>query len=221
MIGEALQLFLDSANLDEVRQAMSLGFVDGVTTNPSLMAGTGRPPLEVLDDLLGISPGPVFFQVTSQTVEDGEHKAYRAADRARDRVIIKLPSTTENMALAAKLVSDNLQVCITAVSHPAQAMMAGKIGAAYVAPYVHRLTRQMGDGLGVVQNCARLLEGTTTQVLAASLKSADEAIAAVLAGASAITLPLDLIMALSEHELTQKAIAQFQGSWVQAQSKEN
>lgn len=204
-----MQLFLDSANLDDARRAMELGFVDGVTTNPSLMAATGRLPFDVLDELLEITPGPVFFQMSDHSVEERQQDAYVAAERARDRVVIKLPSNTDNMTLAHKLAADGLQVCITAVSHPSQAMLAGKVGAAYIAPYVNRLTHQMGDGLRVLSDCVKVLEGTPTQVLAASLKSTDEAVAAILAGAPAITIPLDLILALSEHELTQKAIAQF------------
>ncbi|KAA3647293.1 MAG: hypothetical protein DWQ07_07270 [Chloroflexi bacterium] len=204
-----MQFFLDSANLDDARRAMELGFVDGVTTNPSLMAAAGRPPLDVLDDLLETTPGPVFFQMTAHSLNEREQDAYTASERYVDRVVIKLPATTENMTLAHKLVADGLLVCITAVSHPSQAMLAGNVGAAYIAPYVNRLTQQMGDGLRVLSDCVKVLEGTSTQVLAASLKSTDEAVAAVLAGASAITIPLDLILAISEHELTYKAIAQF------------
>ena len=204
-----MRIFLDSANLDDAHQAWALGFVDGVTTNPSLMAATARPPLEVLEDLLEITSGPVFFQTTAPSAEERKRDAVIASNRDKERVVIKLPSTTENMTLAQKLSDDGLQVCITAVSHPSQAMLAGKVGAAYIAPYVNRLSHQMGDGVKVVRDCVKVLEGTSTQVLAASLKSTDEAVAAVIAGATAITTTLELIMALSEHEFTNEAIAQF------------
>ncbi len=204
-----MKLYLDSADLDDVRRAMALGFVDGVTTNPSLIARTGRPGLGVLRDILGMTGGPVWYQVTADSVEGREAQAHEAAALERDRVQVKIPATTENFTLASRLVKQGLHCTLTAVASPAQAYLAALVGASYIAPYVNRLTRQLGDGIAVLRDCAAIVSGSQTQVLAASLKSVDEVVAAVLNGAQNITIPLDMILALGNHPLSQQAIDDF------------
>jgi len=204
-----MALFVDSAKADEVRRAVALGFVAGVTTNPSLLAEAGRRGLDVLGDLLGITGGPVFYQVTADTVSGRAEQAYAAARVAPARVVVKIPATTENLALTSRLAADGIACCVTAVSHPAQAYLSGLAGAHYSVPYVNRLTRQAGDGIAVVRGCAAMLKGTSTRLLAASLKSVDEVVAALQAGADDVTLPLSLLLTLGDHPLSQKAIDEF------------
>lgn len=202
-------LYIDSADINDIRRAMQLGFVMGVTTNPALIAKTGRPGLDVLKEILQLSAGPVFYQVTDDTLEGRAAQAREAAALAPQRLQIKLGAITENIGLCARLTGEGIHCTITAVSAPAQAYLAGQAGAAYVAPYVNRLTRQLGDGVAVLRGCVDVLQGTPTRVIAASLKSSDEVVSAVLAGAHDITIALDLILALGEHELSNKAIADF------------
>ncbi len=204
-----MAVFLDSADVEDVRQAMALGFVAGVTTNPTLIAQVGREGLDVLRDILSITTGPVFYQVTAETVEGRTAQARQAAAMAPDRVFVKIPATTENLTMAARLVSEGIQCAITAVSHPSQAYLAAMAGAAYAILYVNRLTRQLGDGIAVLRDCAALLRSTPTRVLAASLKSVDEVAAALLGGAQDVTIPLGLILKMGEHELSHQAIADF------------
>jgi transaldolase len=204
-----MALFLDSASTDDAQQAMALGFVKGITTNPALIAKVNRPGLDVLRDMLDITSGPVFYQVTARTVEGRADQAREAAGLAPDRVFVKIPATTENLALTTKLAAEDIQCAVTAVSHPSQAYLSALAGASYTIPYVNRLTRQLGDGIAILRDCAAVVASYPTKVLAASLKSVDEVVAAVLAGADDVTIPLDLILALGDHELSQKAIEDF------------
>jgi transaldolase len=207
-----MALFLDSADVEDVRQAMALGFVAGVTTNPTLIAQVGREGLAVLRDILSLTTGPVFYQVTAETVEGRAAQAREAAVLAPDRVFVKIPATTENLSMAARLAGETIRCAITAVSHPSQAYLAAMAGAAYAIPYVNRLTRQLGDGIAILRDCAAIVHSTPTRVLAASLKSTDEVVAALLGGAQDVTIPLDLLLKMGEHELTHQAIADFAAS---------
>ena len=207
-----MSIMLDSANPEDVRRARELGFVEDVTTNPTLIAKTGRPPLDVLSELVEIAPAHVFYQLTAPTVEARYDQAWEAHEIRPDKVILKIPATTENIAMAARLAQQGIECAITAAASPAQAYLAAQAQAAYAIPYVNRLTRTYGDGLAVVRQFAAILQGTETEVLAASLKSVDEVVGALLAGAQHVTLPLELILALGEHEFSRQAIADFDAS---------
>ncbi len=204
-----MPLFIDSADIEDVRRAFELGFVTGVTTNPALIARTGRPGLEVLNDLLDLTNGPVFYQVTAANLKGRSEQAREASRQAPRRVQVKMGATTENISLAAHLSREGVMCCVTAVASPAQAYLAALSGVTYVAPYVNRLTRQMRDGVAVVRQCVEVMKGTSTRVLAASLKSADEMLEVIMAGAHDITIPLELILKLGDHELSDKAIEEF------------
>lgn len=204
-----MSIYLDSAFADDARRAMELGFVKGVTTNPLHIAKTGRPGLDVLAELLDISGGPVWYQVTANTVEGRLEQAWEAHEIRPGKVNIKIPAATENYNLAARLVAAGIECTITAAASPAQAYLSAQIGVPYVAPYVNRLTRLMGDGPSVVRDMRRIVEGTNTRILAASLKSVDEVVTTVLAGSHDVTMPLALLLALGEHEYSQMAIAEF------------
>jgi transaldolase len=205
-------IYLDSANLDDVRYITNLKFVTAVTTNPTLIAKTGRLGLDVLRDIVEIFHGPVFYQVTADSVQGRLEQAWEAHQFRPGRIVVKIPATTENLPLVAELAAGGVVCTLTAVASPAQAYLATQVNARYVAPYVSRLTHHLGDGVAVVRDMARILTGTQTEIVAASLKSVDETVAALLAGAHHVTLPLDLILAMGEHELSQQAIRLFNES---------
>lgn len=205
-----MPIYLDSANLDHARAVRDLGYVVGITTNPTLIAYEGEPTRARVMKLLDLTPGVVFCQVTAPTLDGRTAQAEEAATIAPGRVVIKIPARTENFALAARLAADGIPVCITAVSSAAQAYLAGQAGAAFVAPYVNRLTRQTGDGLQIVRACRAAVEGAETRILGASLKTPVEAVQTVLAGAHDLTLSFDVLMALGDHELSEVAIADFE-----------
>jgi transaldolase len=204
-----MAIYLDSADIEDARRAKALGFVQAVTTNPTHIAKTGRPGLDVLRDLLAVFDKPVFYQVTADSIEARIGQIWEAHQIGAGRVVIKVPATTENYTVVSQLAPSGIPFCVTAACNTMQAYLAAQVGAFFVAPYVNRLTRQLGDGLGVVRDMAAVLQGTETRVLAASLKSVDEVADALKAGAHHVTMPLDLIMALGEHELTRRAIAEF------------
>ncbi len=204
-----MALFLDSANIDDVQQAVRLGLVAGVTTNPTLMAKTGRRARDVIQDILALTTGPVFYQVTAGETAARLAQAHSMARLAPDRVVIKIPATTENLALAAHLKGEGVSCAITAVASPAQVYLASLAGATYAAVYVNRLTRQLGDGIQVVRECVAIARTNPIRILAASLKSVEEVVATLLTGVSDITIPLELILRLGEHELSRKAIEEF------------
>jgi transaldolase len=204
-----MAIYLDSADIEDARRAKTLGFVKAVTTNPTLISKAGRPGLDVLRELLAVFEKPVFYQATAESVEARIDQIWEAHEIGAGRVVIKVPATTENYTIVSQLAPSGITFCITAACSAMQAYLAAQVGAAFVAPYVNRLTRQLGDGLAVVRDMANILQGTETHVLAASLKSVDEVTAALQAGAHHVTMPLDLIMTLGDHELSRQAMAEF------------
>ncbi len=203
-------LFLDSARIEEVQKAVELGFLSGVTTNPTIMAKAKGQTRDIIDRICHLSPGPVFYQVTAKTSEEREREGREFFDICREKVVLKIPATTENLALMAKLCQE-IPCAATAVYSGAQTLVACEAGASYVIPYVNRATRLLGDGFKLVAEMAAVIKasGKPVDILAASIKSADEATQAVLAGANHLTLPLDILLSLGNHPLSDAAIEEF------------
>jgi len=206
-----MALFLDSAMAEDARRAAELGFVWGATTNPALMARTGREPAEVIAEFCDLLPGTVFYQLTAPTLAGREAEALRMVDINPVKVGIKIPCTTENLGLLAGLTDEGITCAVTAIFSAYQAYLACEAGAHYILPYVNRSTRLQGDGPGLVREMLAIIAATNTgaELLAASIKTPAEVIETVLAGAHHMTLPLDLILALGEHPLSRQAIADF------------
>jgi len=234
-----MAIYLDSAIPEEVRQAMSLGFVGGVTTNPALLAKVKRPASEVLRELCHICPGSVFYQLTAPTVSErlaeGERilllneelkqedeKAFQEwqlslleeddpSFKQFGRVGLKIPASTENMALVSEFSARGADVAVTAIFSLPQAYVACEAGATYVLPYVNRTTRLRGDGLAFVRELARVCQAVDrgTKVLAASIKSPEEAVQALLAGAYHVSMPLSVLLAMGYDSLSEQAVADF------------
>jgi transaldolase len=232
-------IYLDSAIPDEARQAMSLGFVRGITTNPVLLAKVKRPASEVLRELCGICPGTVFYQLSAPTASErlaeGEpilllndemkredEKAFQewqpspieegdASFKQFGRIGLKIPASTENMALVAGFSARGVEVAVTAIFNLAQAYLACEAGATYVLPYVNRTTRLRGNGLAFVRELAQVCQSVDrgTKVLAASIKSPEEAVQALLAGAHHVSMPLSVLLAMGHDPLSDQAVADF------------
>lgn len=207
-----MALYLDSASPDDARQAVELGFIAGITTNPKLVARAGRPADEVLPALCTVlTQGMVFYQVTAGTVAEREDEAHRVTGLCPGRIGVKLPCTTQNLALLPRLTSRGVTCAVTAIFSPHQALLAAEVGADYIIPYVNRATRQLGDGVALVAEMASLFAamGTPTEILAGSFRSLTEVADAVQAGAHHVTLALDLLEALGDHPLSDRAIEEF------------
>jgi transaldolase len=203
-------LFVDSAKIEDVRQAVELGFLAGVTTNPTIMAKAKGESKDIIRQICAISPGPVFYQVTAKTVAEREREGREFFGISPEKVVLKIPATSENMALIAKLSRD-IPCAATAVYSGHQTLVACEAGARYVIPYVNRATRLLGDGCKLVAEMAAVVKATgkPAEILAASIKSADEATQAVLAGANHLTLPMDILLSLGNHPLSDAAIEEF------------
>lgn len=203
-----MALFLDSALVDEARQAASLGFLAGATTNPSLIAQVGRPAQDVISDLASTLRGTIFHQVRKAPGPelDAEIERFRAIS---DRVAFKLPCTLEYVRVAHELSRQGMVCAMTAVYSPAQAYVAAQAGAAYAIPYVNRATRYCGSGSALVAEIAAILEGSACKLLAASIKSPAEVVETLLAGADHVTLSWDVLAAMAHHQLTDLAIEEF------------
>ncbi len=203
-------LFLDSAKIEEVRQAVELGFLAGVTTNPTIMAKAKGEPKDIIRQICAIAPGPVFYQVTGRTAEEREREGRDFFAISPQKIVLKIPATTENMRLVAKL-APTIPCAATAVFSGHQTLMACAAGVRYVIPYVNRTTRLLGDGFALVAEMREVADsaGRQVEILAASLKSPEEASAAFIAGAHHLTLPWDVLSAMGNHRFSDEAIEEF------------
>ncbi len=203
-----MAIYLDSAIIEDACQAKKLGWVYGVTTNPTLMAKAGVAPEVVLKELAALDFHQVYYQLVSQNMEDMLIEARTAAEIVKNGLICKIAPTENGFRFVAKYGTE-IPCCVTAIFDPAQALVAREAGARYIAVYVNRATKQLGDGLALVRDLANVLAGSQTEIVAASLKSTKEAVDAFVAGAQHITVPFDVLMGLSTHPLSEQTIEQF------------
>lgn len=197
--------------MQDAREARALGFVSGITTNPTLLAREERRPLDQLWLLLEESTGAVFYQPVATMAEEAEEEALRAHGLAPGRVTIKLPARVDLVSVGARLVSSGVPCALTAVYSPAQALAAAAAGFSWLIPYVDRAHRLLPDGDSLVARLALLRPAVPAMpsILAASVKSPVQAVAAFTAGAAAATMPLEVLTALAQHDLSDEAIAEF------------
>jgi transaldolase len=207
-----MAILLDSASVDDAAAAAGLGFVHGITTNPTLMARESRQPLEHLSRLLTAFPrGPICYQPTGAAFAEMSDEARAACSLASDRIVVKLPSTLEAIRVAATLIGDGVRCALTAVYSPVQALLAHEVGCVWVIPYVDRAARQSVGGQVVVDSLAAILTRlqSSTRILAASLKSGPQVVESILHGAHDVTATLEVLMSLPAHPLTESAVREF------------
>lgn len=205
-----MRLFLDTANLDELRRASAWGVVDGVTTNPTLIAREGRPTAEQIRAICEIIDGPISAEVigldTASIVNEGRELA-----AIHPNVVVKAPLTRDGIAACKLLSAEGIRVNVTLCFSAAQAILAAKAGAAYVSPFAGRLDDIGQEGMDLIRSIVAIYEqaGFDTQVLAASLRSPLHVIQAAEAGADVATLPFKLLDSLFNHPLTDRGLEQF------------
>jgi transaldolase len=203
-----MAIYIDSALIEEVEAARSLGWVSGVTTNPLLLAKAGGEAQVVLSSLARLKMGSLFYQLVSPTL-DGMHKEMaQAAQIVGLALVLKVPPTRTGFQFASQCT--DYPCCVTAVYSPAQALIARETGARFVAVYVNRATRLMGDGFRLVKEVAEVLKHSSTEIIAASIKSSEEACASLAAGAHHLTLPYQVLTGLITHPLSEQTVAEFQ-----------
>ena len=215
-----MKFFLDSANIKEIKDGINLGMVDGVTTNPSLIAKEKRGFEEVVKEILEVVDGPVSLEVIStearEMVREGE-KLVKLGENA----VIKVPITTEGLK-ATKIFADvGIKVNQTLIFSPIQALMAAKAGAAYVSPFVGRLDDVCHDGMEIVEQIIAIYDnyGFETEVIVASVRHPRHVLEAALMGADIATIPFKVIEQLTKHPLTDKGIDMFLADWKKVPKK--
>ncbi len=205
-----MALFIDSAKKEEVKKLTDLGLIRGITTNPKLLAQVPRPAKEVIKELSEISPQLIFYQLSKETLSEMEKEAHEFFEIAPEKIALKIPARTTYISLVRKL-GPEIPCAVTAIFSDYQAYLACEVGAQYLIPYVNRATCLQGDGLSLVRRMREIIEtkGYEAEILAASIKSKEEAIQCILAGAHHLTLPYDVIISLGNHPLSEEAIKEF------------
>ena len=203
-----MQLLLDSAILDEARQAAEWGWVSGATTNPTLLARSGFAPAKILKKLSKLFSGPIFYQLTGESVKEMKEEAKLAEDILGRRLVLKIPATELGFRAAAKL-SGKYPVAITSLFTPAQALVAHAAGAKYALYYHNRAKRLLPDGADLAKRLIEALAKTDTKVVAASLKSPEEVVEARMAGVPILSAPFQVLEALPLNEHAEAAVKDF------------
>lgn len=209
-----MKIFLDTANLEEIAKGLDLGVVDGVTTNPTLIAKEGRPIEEQIRAICEMVDGDVSAEVVSTTADEMIREGRRLA-AIHPNVVVKVPLTRDGIKAASRLSKEGVRLNITLCFSAAQALLAAKAGAYIVSPFIGRLDDISADGMELIRSITRIYAnyGFPTQVLAASVRSPMHVVEAAKAGAHIATLPFKILDALFLHPLTDKGLAQFLRDW--------
>jgi transaldolase len=211
-----MKIFLDSADIKEIKAHQNSGFVDGVTTNPSLIAKSGRNILEAIAEICSLVDGPVSAEVTATDFETmlTEGKALAAI---APNVTVKVPLTEAGLRTCRALSDAGTKVNVTLCFTPGQALLAAKAGASFISPFVGRLDDIGQDGMGLIEEICTIYSnyGFATEVLVASIRSTQNVVDAALLGADVVTLPPKILSALYKHPLTDAGLDAFLADWKQ------
>jgi transaldolase len=209
-----MNLFLDTADTVVLRTLAATGLVDGVTTNPTLIFKSGRPMREVIAEICGLVEGPVSAEVAATHVE-GMMAEGRALAGIAPNVVVKLPLTKDGLTATRVLAEEGIQTNVTLCFSANQALLAAKAGAAYVSPFVGRLDDAGEDGIQLLHDIRAVYDNYAfdTEILAASMRSAEHVQAAAIAGADCATVPPAVFEALFKHPLTEQGLELFMADW--------
>ena len=205
-----MKIFIDTADVREIRRAKEMGILDGVTTNPSLVSKIGRPYREVLAEVAKEVLGPVSAEVIS-TVYDGMIKEARELAKIRDNINIKIPLIEDGLRAVKTLASEGIKTNVTLCFNAIQALMAAKAGASYISPFIGRLDDISSEGMEVVEDIAAIYGnyGYDTEIIVASIRNPLHIKYAALIGADIATMPFDVFQKIIRHPLTDAGLAKF------------
>jgi len=215
-----MKFFIDTANVKEIREAASLGVVDGVTTNPSLIAREGRDFKQVIAEICSIVNGPISAEAVSLEADKMVAEGAELA-KIHKNVVVKLPMTRDGLKATKALADKGIKVNMTLVFSPSQALLAAKVGAAYVSPFVDRLDDISHYGMDLVTQIITIFENYAypTEVIVASVRNPLHVVDAALAGAHIATIPFSVIDQLVKHPLTDIGIEKFLADWKKQEKK--
>ncbi|GFO59846.1 putative transaldolase [Geomonas silvestris] len=209
-----MKFFIDTADVKEIREANELGLVDGVTTNPSLIAKSGRRFEEVIKEITGIVDGPISAEVVSLE-HDGMIAEATELVKIHPNIVIKLPMTPEGLKATKTLTGKGIKTNVTLIFTPMQALLAAKAGATYVSPFVGRLDDISQDGMQIIEEIRTIFDnfGFDAEIIVASIRNPVHVLNAALIGADICTIPYSVMLQLSKHPLTDAGIKKFLEDW--------
>lgn len=209
-----MKIFLDTANISEIKEGVSMGLVDGVTTNPTLLSKESGTFREIIENICKIVDGPVSVEVVSEKEEDIVREAREHAEIAKN-IVVKIPLTVEGLKAVKKLSKENIKTNVTLVFSPSQALLAAKAGATYVSPFIGRIDDISWNGMELIEKIMMIYEnyGFETEVIVASVRHPLHVVDAALIGAPIVTMPFPVFKALFKHPLTDIGIERFLKDW--------
>ncbi len=215
-----MKFFIDSANLSEIKEAKAQGLIDGVTTNPSLVAKEGREFRKLIHEICEVVDGPVSAEVVS-TEEEGMIKEARELVKIHKHVVVKIPMIPEGLKAVRRLSQEGVKINVTLIFSPTQALLAAKAGATYVSPFVGRLDDISEIGMNLIEQIVTIFHNYNfkTQVLVASVRNPVHVVEAALMGADVATMPFAVIQQLAKHPLTDIGLKKFLADWEKMQQK--
>jgi len=215
-----MKFFIDTANIDEIRDAARLGILDGVTTNPSLVAKEGRKFEAVIAEICTIVDGPISAEVTALDFDGMMAQAHPLA-KIHKNVTIKVPLTKDGLRACKALRGEGIEVNVTLCFSPSQALLAAKCGATFISPFIGRLDDVSNDGIELIRQIRAIYDnyGYTTQILAASIRHPMHVVDCALAGADVGTMPYKVMTQLYEHPLTDIGLKKFLEDWEKLKSR--
>jgi len=209
-----MKFFIDTADVKEIREAHALGLVDGVTTNPSLIAKSGRKFKDVIKEIVSIVDGPISAEVISLDAP-GMIKEGKELAKIHKNIVVKLPMTPEGLKACKALTDKGIKTNVTLIFTSMQALLAAKAGATYVSPFVGRLDDISQDGMGIVEEIRAIFDnyGYTSEIIVASIRNPIHVLNSALIGADIATIPYSVMLQLSKHPLTDAGIKKFLEDW--------
>lgn len=213
-----MKFFIDTANIDEIKQAHDMGMVDGVTTNPSLVAKEDKPHEEILKEICDVVDGPVSAEVVSVDA-DGMVEEGKKLAAIHPNIVVKIPMLTDGLKAVKRLADEGIKTNVTLIFSATQALMAAKAGATYVSPFVGRLDDISQNGMDLVSDIVTIYEnyGYTTEVIVASVRNPMHVVETGLIGADIATIPFKVIAQLAKHPLTDIGLEKFLADWKKSQ----
>lgn len=215
-----MKFFIDTANIDEIKEANEMGMVDGVTTNPSLIAKEGRAFEEIIKEICEIVDGPISAEVISLDTEGMIKEARRLSD-IHDNIVVKIPMTVDGIKATRALSGEGIKTNVTLVFSPLQALMAAKAGATYVSPFIGRLDDIAQEGLALVEQIVEIYSNYAfdTEIIVASVRNPLHVLESALIGADIATIPFNVLAKFAAHPLTDKGLKAFLDDWNKAKNK--
>ncbi|HPU91127.1 MAG TPA: fructose-6-phosphate aldolase [Methanofastidiosum sp.] len=216
-----MKFFLDTANIEHIRDAASLGLIEGVTTNPSLISKEKKPFKDIILEICKIVDGPISAEVTSSDYKSMVDEALKLSDIHKN-VVVKVPMTKDGLKAVKSLSEQGVKTNVTLVFSATQALLAAKVGASYVSPFVGRLDDISTDGMNLVAEIQQIYRNYffETEVIIASIRHPIHVLQAALVGADIATIPYDVLMKTIKHPLTDIGIEKFMSDWKKVEHKE-